>query len=415
MRNWLLTLGAIGALTGLVYDAPAPASAQSAGPVRITSETIREAIGAGAPAGEALARASVLRRSLMLEPTDRAAAAELTGLYDAGLLRLEADDARVESTLAALGSDFRRTETKRFVLLSDASPEWTRERERLLERTYHEVRKFARRAGLAFRPPEHKLVVVLFAEHASYQAFAREHDGVESGWVAGYYATVPNHAVFYDDRTSPVFQAAHAQLDAFAGEAGSSGAVASTHPTTEARRDAAIHEHVRAERLRLDEEARLTSVAKATHEAAHLIAFNTGIQLRTREYPFWITEGLATAFETHDPSASFGPGTDAARSSHRVEIFAEVAEAGGWSDAGGFVGAVEAPGSDAEGVREAYARAHALFADVVRHDPEAFAAILDDIARGPVGRRGSDELARLFVEHIGDPEEREAAVVRRLR
>lgn len=39
------------------------------------------------------------------------------------------------------------------------------------------------------------------------------------------------------------------------------------------------------------------TMATVTHEAIHLLAFNTGIHSRTAENPMWLVEGLATMFE----------------------------------------------------------------------------------------------------------------------
>ena len=40
-----------------------------------------------------------------------------------------------------------------------------------------------------------------------------------------------------------------------------------------------------------------TGLAKIVHEAAHQLAFNTGLQKQKVKYPFWVSEGLATYFE----------------------------------------------------------------------------------------------------------------------
>lgn len=55
------------------------------------------------------------------------------------------------------------------------------------------------------------------------------------------------------------------------------------------------------------------------HEAAHQLAFNTGLQRRDVAYPFWFAEGLATNFEAPGADAPFGPTTDNPRREHAVQ------------------------------------------------------------------------------------------------
>jgi hypothetical protein len=44
------------------------------------------------------------------------------------------------------------------------------------------------------------------------------------------------------------------------------------------------------------------------HEACHQIAFNTGLQRRLGDYPLWLSEGIATFFESPDFSSATGWG-----------------------------------------------------------------------------------------------------------
>ena len=51
----------------------------------------------------------------------------------------------------------------------------------------------------------------------------------------------------------------------------------------------------------------LMNAVKTVHEAAHQLAFNTGIQKRHVDYPLWFCEGLACSFEIEDRSGRRGP------------------------------------------------------------------------------------------------------------
>ncbi|MEM1423213.1 MAG: DUF1570 domain-containing protein [Planctomycetota bacterium] len=363
---------------------------------------------------DATGAATTLREALRLDPANPEIARELRGLVARAGLEPTPDERQIEDLVRTLGPGFRRTETKRFVVLSNASTSWTRERERLLERTYHEVMKFAERIGLPCVPPERKLVVVLFAEHADYRRFARSHDGVEAGWVAGYYASVPNHAVFYDDQTSPAFARAHAELDEVEREADDArrAAMLRNHPSpgVMVERARTLEDHAKTQRERLEEQALSASMAKTTHEAAHLIAFNTNIQLRSRHYPFWITEGFAICFETDDPSRPFNPSrADPRREAHLDELIASDALV----PAAEFVGRTEAVGSDPSSVRAQYTQAWAMFKDASRYRKDELVALFADIARAPAGRMDEQTHGRLFEGRFGDPASHARAMLRR--
>jgi hypothetical protein len=89
----------------------------------------------------------------------------------------------------------------------------------------------------AHRPPR-GLVCVLLAQE-DFVAYGARADDVDVSWAVGYYAPRSNHLVI----------------------------TRGTDPRT------------------------------ISHELAHMMSYNTGIQSRMRASPFWFTEGLATDFE----------------------------------------------------------------------------------------------------------------------
>jgi hypothetical protein len=122
----------------------------------------------------------------------------------------------------------------------------------------------AEAAQMGFTPamPASPMTIIFFAERADFVRFARDVDRIDASAMGGYYATAPNHVVLYDDRSSPSF--------AFAIQAG----------TAQQRHAAA-------------KQAAIETRRKIAHEAAHLLAFNTGVQRVGVDYPAWFTEGLA--------------------------------------------------------------------------------------------------------------------------
>lgn len=104
----------------------------------------------------------------------------------------------------------------------------------------------------------------------------------------------------------------------------------------------------------------------ATHELAHQLAFNCGLQKPGAVYAFWLTEGLATNFEA-DGSGAMGLGREDAR--YRLRL-AEAKEAGRLIPLEQFVGMTELAAGGAEATKDAYAQAWGLFRYLYEHRRE---------------------------------------------
>jgi hypothetical protein len=282
----------------------------------------------------------------------------------------------------ALGTGVYRIETDWFVVLSDCDEVWTAARAGVLERTARQYRNMMDRLGLAWIPPEHKMVCVLFAEHGDFVAFAKGHDGVEATWVSGYYATASNRVAFYDEATSPGVRRAVARLE-------------------EAAADSRLDPSVTLEQARNDlmEHARKASVAKTVHEAIHMLAFNCGLQDRSRSYPFWFTEGLASAFETTEPRHNFGPTIEQPDVRAQLRSFDDD---GRLMDMTELIGVVDANAVDAEKVSVMYAMSNSFFRYLYRFEREGLASYTRALWDAEPGRMSPGAHADLFRAHIGD-------------
>jgi hypothetical protein len=348
---------------------------------------------------------ALARRAWERAEDKRPSADALRRLHHEPGFRLIADEARVGATVNILGRGFARTETRHFVILSNASPAWTRRRGELLERTHHQFFRAMDRLGLPAIPPEHKLLCVLINDHDDYRAFAAAHDRVDAEWAAGYYATATNRVVFCNDATGPELRDALRKLDSYDFDVTSRRARA-VEVRRQGRDDLAdrleasadeFAARIEDERERLLRQSSDFATTKAVHEAVHLLAFNTGVQDRRRMYPFWLSEGLAVSFETADPVAAFGPGytTEANRASERElhERFIPLAE---------LVSLAEAPAGDADRARAMYAQAGALFDYLYMHQRRALADYFMELAQQPGDATPEQRLAT-FRRHFGDP------------
>ncbi len=336
-------------------------------------------------------------------------------------LRPTVDERAVEATLAALGPGFRRSETTHFVILSDCSPEWTWSRAALLERARHQFFRAAQR--LLIRPQEHptKLLCVLINNHAQFRAFGRANDGLDAGWVAGYYAAHTNRIVFYNDAISPEYEQVWRQLADYdaqvadarrrADEARAAGNTVAAHRLDTGAEDLA--ERVTQERLRLQKQAENFSTAKTIHEAVHLLAFNTGLQRRDGDYPFWLSEGLAASFETDQPDNAFGP--DRSGSTTRRTRLRQLVEQNEAPRVAELVMMSRIVLLQADAADAMYAMSTALFEHLYRRERTALSLYLRVLADQAPRRLTPQEHLELFTRHFGDPDELERRIIRELR
>jgi hypothetical protein len=349
-------------------------------------------------------------RSAWHDPGARTEAAEaLSELARTPGTSLRTDEAAIGRVQRLLGASFGRFDTPHFVIVSDCSPEWTAARGAMLERARSQFYRVSGRLSVPVYPHERKLLCVLFNDHAKYQAFARTYDGLEARWVAGYYATLSNRIVFYNDASSPIYEAARGRLQTYelqmretrdrAEEAGRQ-----QHDDLARRLHASaddLDKQIKRERDRLGERAAASATAKTIHEAVHLLAFNSGLQLPDRDYPFWLSEGLASSFETDRPENAFGPDRPWITGT-RKERFEELRREGRLVPLTKLVRVGEVPRWDGETADAMYSQGFALFSMLYQQDPQAMGRYIQSLTDEPPGRIDPDRQVDLFGRAFGD-------------
>ena len=367
-----------------------------------------------------LADADRLYRLAWRDVATRARAAESLHALESDGLEAPVDEEQVEPVAQQLGAAFRRFESDHFVMLSDAPRSTAQAKLEALERTHHQYFRAMDRLGFHAIPAPQKLLCILFADHAMYRAFASAQDGVDAAWVAGYYAGLSNRAVFYEDESGPSFTAATQKL------ADAERRVRELEDqATQARRDRRTDEaqfiaakaeqlsrQIASERARLDTQARHASIAKTIHEAVHLLAFNTGLQSRAHQYPFWITEGLATSFETDRPHAAFGPDRPAEA---REEELARAVENDRLVSLESLVSALQPPDDNDQITESMYAQSWSLFGFLHRTERRSLSSFFDDMLDEPAGAMTDDRRLALFEEHFGDVDRVERRWIRYIK
>ena len=178
--------------------------------------------------------------------------------------------------LGELPPGFDLLVTQHYCVCFDTSRAYAQWCAALFERLHDAFANFWRQAGLDMPPPPRPLIVVIFANRQRYEAFAARDLGAAADRVVGYYNLMTNRVTTYD-------LTGNASLARPAGQA-----AARTGP----------------EILGSPEAASL--VATLVHEATHQMAFNGGLHRRLAPIPLWLSEGVATYFETPDLGSERG-------------------------------------------------------------------------------------------------------------
>jgi len=181
-----------------------------------------------------------------------------------------------EKTLGLLPAGAKSIATEHFVICYDTSDTYARWNANLYEKMYKGMFRFWKEKGMELHPPRFPLVALIFRDKDGYVEYSkRDFQGGEHTF--GYYTQTTNRLATFD-------------------LTGIEGVLA---PGTKVQREELLGEifsRPEAER----------QIATILHEACHQIAFNTGLQTRLGDYPLWLSEGIATFFESADTRSSTG-------------------------------------------------------------------------------------------------------------
>lgn len=343
--------------------------------------------------------AQLYQRVLVMQPDHEQAYPALVKIRDTTPLPDEAD--RLVKLGAVFGPRFRRHLTDHFIVYFDTDEAFARSRAAALEKAHDAFQSTFR--GLGFRPIplDKRLVAVIFAAHDQYVAHARRHERVDPGWMAGFYAPRSNHIVFYDDRQSPIFDDDRQRIDQLrARQAGFTSATANQARVIHHQHMAAmISRQIDHHEQRLKILAQQGNTEKTLHEAIHQLSFNSGIQVRGRQYPLWVSEGLATCFEGWDLEQSIGPASD---NPIRRTALARALADNELLPLGDLLVLTEYP-RKREAQQAFYAEAWALFRYVLRYYPDAMRQYLRRLSEATPAppQQARRRFVALFVEQFG--------------
>ncbi|HRP63166.1 MAG TPA: DUF1570 domain-containing protein [Phycisphaerales bacterium] len=361
---------------------------------------------------------ALYREILRLDPFNAEAFAALEAVSAAR--PLSRDSWAYQQARAALpngGARFVEHETRRFIVISDAGAAWTQNQAEHLERAWHQFHRFAKRLNLQPLPLRHKLVCILFDRREDYQRFAAEQDGVADLWIAGYYSPRFDRIVFYNVESDPAMTRARSKLDSMQEQvaklARDARRAANEGNRTQAdwlRQNLARYEqHLHREMNRVDNHARTVSIATTVHEAIHQIAFHTRVQSPHIQYPLWISEGLATAFETDSPNHAFGPDHDFAP---RREMFLKLLSEDAVIPLRDLIAMTNLAGATDETVTAMYHQGYALVSWMSRFRRVPLQNYLSSMLLEPAGNVSQERHVELFQAAFGDIAQLERAWLR---
>ena len=196
-------------------------------------------------------------------------------------------------------------------------------------------------AGFNLDKTNSPLTWVVFDQEQQYRDFARLADGMDNRSLESYYSARSNQVVLVQvgDRRDGLDRRGDHHNTGNLNRIGVSG----------------IDRQPR-NRTSVGQGGGMLDVRRATHEAAHQLAFNSGLQKRGVMYPLWIAEGLATNLES-DYADGVGVAMD-----NRAGLQLRRANCNGrLMPLDSFVNLVEIPSGGAEIANDMYAQAWGMF------------------------------------------------------
>jgi hypothetical protein len=171
---------------------------------------------------------------------------------------------------------FRSHQTQHYLIHYKTSPAYARWVGSLFEGLHKAFYNYWTHRGAVLHESQFPLVAIVFDGQESFARHARAEIGDTADSIIGYYNLKTNRMTMYDLTGVE--------------------AAGLTNDRNAAARINQILSQPGAER----------TVATIVHEATHQLAFNSGLQIRFADVPFWVSEGLAIYFETPNLESTKG-------------------------------------------------------------------------------------------------------------
>jgi len=280
-------------------------------------------------------------------------------------------EALAKQVLGELPAGFKVQHTRHYLICYNTSPAYAQWVGALYERLFTAFYNYWQQRKVELHEPHFPLVALVFDSRESFAQFARGEVGDAANAMIGYYSLKTNRMVSYD-----LTGAAGVRV---IGELGT------------AARINAILSQPGAER----------TVATIVHEATHQVSFNSGLQVRYADLPFWVSEGIAIYFESPDLKSAKGWKGIGLVNVHNLANFRKLASskppdlAALLTDDKRF--------REASTSAEAYAHSWALTYFLIRTRGTEYTKYLEALAKyPPLGEVSADERIAEFKRAFGD-------------
>jgi len=281
------------------------------------------------------------------------------------------------------GTPFRTTATEHFTVIHDVQTDGIAGMGTILESAYQRFYRAFSEAGFEPSRSPYRLVWICLPQQSEFNEYALRAEGMDLSWLDGYYSTLTNRVAVVQPsvRTPETARPVPGEMRITLASKPQSGDV-----------------------LLMSPPERRFDMTRLTHELAHQLAFNSGLQKRGVMYPMWVSEGLATNFESAESASTGAIPSNLARCKGLAAAYA----AEEMIPLRQFVVQTRAP-ADVRESRYYYAQAWALFRFLFAERPEHLRKYLSSVAKLPAGRREEATLLSEFVAAFGTPEALEPA------
>ncbi len=286
-----------------------------------------------------------------------------------------------------LDASFQSTTTEHFVLFHEPGAGYIAGACRTLEYAYQNFHEVFFKAGFDLSRSGDRLVWICFPRKSSFSKYALQAEGMDLSWLDGYYSTLTNRvAIVQKDQ-----KARRPEEAVSPSGSGPGAAVAASRSPREGV-------------LAMPATGQEFDVTRLTHEVAHQLSFNSGIQKRGVMYPLWVSEGLATNFEFAGTGSAGLEHCNVARCNGLLEAYA----AGELAPLRQFV-AQTTVSPDLHVGRRTYAQAWGFFQFILTEHPENLRIYLQRVSRDQPDHRDAAMMLAEFTEAFGSPDALEAS------
>ncbi len=265
-------------------------------------------------------------------------------------------------------SPLRTHETEHFILVDAYDPAWSTTLGRALEDAYDAFYDCWEQAGFRLQRNGEPLVWVFFDDSRHYESYSERADRNAIWWTKSYYSSRTNRVAL----------------------------LLPSAPEDPARMGLPVAS-ADGQAMPTDDTSPGLDLPRARHELAHQLAFNAGLQKRGVMYPIWVSEGIATNFESGRLDTAVARTSNA----RRCRTLLRAVKTDNLLPLREFVVMTRTPPGKGEDRTMAYAQSWGLFRYLFHNRRNDLKEYLSALHALRPGRRSESEMLREFERAFG--------------